>query len=166
MSRFLTFALGVCVVVSAWQVAAEPLAGVDRVLVEKSARKLTLLANGESIRSYSVALGANPLGPKERQGDARTPEGVYWIDARNPNSAYHRSLRISYPSREDSQRAAEAGVPPGGDIMIHGIPNGRSWMARLNQSLDWTDGCIAVTDIEIDEIWSLVKIGTVVEIRP
>jgi murein L,D-transpeptidase YafK len=166
MRRLLTFALGVCVLVAAWQAAAEPPAGVDWVIVEKSARKLTLLAKGEPIRSYAVALGANPLGPKERQGDERTPEGVYFIDARNPNSAYHRSLRISYPNREDRRRAAVAGVRPGGDIMIHGIPNGRSRMSPFHQRLDWTEGCIAVTDAEIEEIWRLVKLGTVVEIRP
>jgi murein L,D-transpeptidase YafK len=166
MGRLLTVALVVCIFGAAWHAAAEPTAGVDRILVEKSARKLTLLAKGERIRSYSVALGANPHGPKERQGDARTPEGVYFIEARNPNSAYHRSLRISYPNPEDRQRAAEAGVRPGGDIMIHGIPNGRSWMESFHQILDWTDGCIAVTDVEIEEIWSLVKIGTVIEILP
>lgn len=139
---------------------------VDRVLIEKSARRLTLLESGRPVRSYRVALGGDPVGPKRREGDERTPVGLYEIDARNPNSAYHLSLRISYPNPQDRARAAAAGVDPGGMIMIHGIRNGLGWIGALHRFLDWTDGCIAVTNPEMDEIWDLVEVGTPVEIRP
>ena len=120
-----------------------------------------MLLHGESVvRSYRIALGAVPSGHKEREGDGRTPEGVYVIDRRNPKSAYHLSLHISYPNEADRERARALGVDPGGDIMIHGMPNGGE--AR---SGDWTRGCIAVTNAEIEEIWELVADGTVIEIR-
>jgi murein L,D-transpeptidase YafK len=118
------------------------------------------------VKTYRIALGAAPVGPKERQGDHKTPEGTYFISGRNANSQYHRSLRVSYPSAEDRARAAKRGVSPGGDIMIHGLPNGYGWVGRGHLSKDWTEGCIAVTDPEIEEIWSLVADGTPVEIRP
>jgi murein L,D-transpeptidase YafK len=139
---------------------------VDRVVIEKQARRLSLLVNGEALRSYAVALGGNPVGHKQREGDERTPEGLYAISARNPNSSFHRSLQISYPNPEDEARAEEAGVNPGGLIMIHGIRNGLGWVGGLHRLVDWTDGCIAVTDSEMDEIWVSVPIGTPVEIRP
>ena len=138
----------------------------DRVLIEKSARRLTLLVDGEAMRSYSVALGANPKGHKQREGDERTPEGVYSIDARNPNSSFHLSLRISYPNAQDRARAAAAGEDPGGLIMIHGMRNGLGWLGGLHRLIDWTDGCIAVTNREMDEIWDAVPVGTPVDIRP
>lgn len=141
-------------------------ARADRVLVEKQARRLTLLANGRPIRSYRVSLGGNPIGPKQREGDERTPEGLYSIRARNPNSVFHLSLQVSYPNAQDRARAAAAGVDPGGQIMIHGIKNGLGWVGGLHRFLDWTDGCIAVTDEEMDEIWQLVPVGTAVEIEP
>jgi len=138
----------------------------DQILVEKSARRLTLLAQGVPIRSYAIALGASPIGPKQREGDERTPEGDYVIDARNEKSEFHLSLRISYPNEQDRARAAEAGVDPGGDIMIHGIRNGLGWIGSFHTRVDWTNGCIAVTDGEIEDIWALVKIGTPVRITP
>jgi murein L,D-transpeptidase YafK len=141
-------------------------AGVDRIVVEKSARKLTLIENGAVIRSYRVALGANPLGHKQREGDERTPEGEYVIDYRNDDSSFYRSLHISYPNEVDRQRAAEHGVEPGGDIMIHGLPDEWGWLGSIHHALDWTDGCIAVTNWEMDEIWSLVEEGTPIEIVP
>ncbi|MCZ6619134.1 MAG: L,D-transpeptidase family protein [Gammaproteobacteria bacterium] len=141
-------------------------AKADRVVVTKSERTLTLERNGEPIRIYAVALGAHPAGHKRQQGDERTPEGVYSIDARNPDSAYHLSLRISYPNEEDRQRAAARGVDPGGEIMIHGMGSAVSRMGPLHPHLDWTDGCVAVTDEEMDEIWKLVDIGTPIEIKP
>jgi len=142
---------------------AEP---ADKVLIEKRERRLTLLAKGEVIRIYKIALGGNPVGPKERRGDNKTPEGTYVIDSRNRNSGYHLSLHISYPNEKDKMRAKKLGVAPGGDIMIHGIKNGLAWVGALHARLDWTEGCIAVTDEEIEEIDRLVPNGTTVEIRP
>jgi len=138
----------------------------DMVLIEKSARRLMLISQGEVLKSFKIALGGNPIGPKERQGDNKTPEGTYVIDARNRDSRFHLSLHISYPNERDRIRARELGVSPGGDIMIHGIKNGFSWVGEAHTEVDWTKGCIAVTDEEIEEIGKLVPNGTVVEIRP
>ena len=138
----------------------------DRVLIEKQERRLTLTAKGNVIKSYRIALGGNPIGPKERQGDNKTPEGTYVIDSRNKNSRYHLSLHVSYPNEKDKKRAKALGVSPGGDIMIHGIKNGFSWAGDLHAEVDWTKGCIAVTDEEIEEIDRLVPNGTIVEIVP
>jgi tetratricopeptide (TPR) repeat protein len=137
----------------------------DRVLIEKKERRLSLFSKGEVIKTYKIALGGNPVGPKERQGDNKTPEGTYIIDSRNSNSGYHLSLHISYPNEKDKMRAKELGVSPGGDIMIHGIKNGLSWVGASHAEIDWTKGCIAVTDEEMEEIYELVPNGTVVEIR-
>lgn len=141
-------------------------AKADSVLILKKDHVLELLAGGKVIRTYKVALGRGGLAPKEREGDARTPEGHYLIDARNAESHYHRALHVSYPSDADRGHAAQLGVPPGGAIMIHGLPNGMGWLGPAHRLYDWTLGCIAVTDSEIDEIWSLVPVGTPVEIRP
>jgi murein L,D-transpeptidase YafK len=138
----------------------------DRVVIEKGTRRLTLFSKGHAIKTYKVALGGNPNGRKEMEGDNKTPEGIYTIDPRNRNSGYHLSLHISYPNEKDRKRAKELGVSPGGDIMIHGIKNGFGWVGSLHTWLDWTKGCIAVTDKEIEEIDKLVPNGTVVEIRP
>ncbi len=138
----------------------------DKILIEKQARRLSLLSKGEVIKSYKIALGGNPVGPKERQGDNKTPEGVYRIDARNGNSDFHLSLHISYPNEHDKKRAKKLGVSPGGDIMIHGIKNGFSQVGASHAETDWTEGCIAVTNQEMEEIYKFVPIGTVVEITP
>ena len=138
----------------------------DRVLIEKNERRLTLFAKGKVLKTYQVALGGNPVGPKERQGDHKTPEGIYSIDGRNKYSGYHLSLHISYPNEKDKKRAKSLGVSPGGDIMIHGIKNGFGWAGDKHVEIDWTKGCIAVTDEEIEEIADLVPNGTTVEIRP
>ena len=138
----------------------------DKVLIEKKERRLTLLSKGEVIKTYKIALGGNPVGPKERQGDNKTPEGTYIIDSRNRDSGYHLSLHISSPNEKDKMRAKELGVSPGGDIMIHGIKNGLSWVGVSHAEVDWTKGCIAVTDEEMEEIYKLVPNGTIVEIRP
>ena len=148
------------------QVIALRMAPADRILIEKGERRMTLFSKGEVIKRYKIALGGNPVGPKERQGDNKTPEGRYVIDSRNRNSGYHLSLRISYPNEKDRMRAEELGVSPGGNIMIHGIKNGLSWVGSLHAEIDWTEGCIAVTDEEIEEIDRLVPDGTIVEIRP
>ena len=139
---------------------------VDRILIEKNARRLMLISQGEVLKSYNIALGGNPIGPKERQGDNKTPEGTYVIDGRNKDSRFHLSLHISYPNERDRNRAKELGVSPGGDIMIHGIKNGFSWVGDAHTAVDWTKGCIAVTDEEIEEISKLAPNGTIVEIRP
>jgi murein L,D-transpeptidase YafK len=138
----------------------------DKILIEKKDRKMILLSKGQAIKSYKIALGGNPVGAKERKGDNKTPEGLYTIDSRNKNSKYHLSLHISYPNEKDRKRAKELGVSPGGDIMIHGIKNGMGWVGSIHTWYDWTQGCIAVTDKEIEEIDKLVPNGTVVEIRP
>lgn len=138
----------------------------DRILIEKKERRLTLLSKGKQLQTYKIALGGNPVGPKERYGDNKTPEGTYVIDSRNRDSRYHLSLHISYPNEKDKKRAKQLGVSPGGDIMIHGIKNGFSWAGDLHTDVDWTKGCIAVTDEEIEEIEKLVPNGTIVEIRP
>ncbi|NJD56263.1 MAG: tetratricopeptide repeat protein [Nitrospirae bacterium] len=139
---------------------------VDKILIEKNERRLTLISKGKALKTYKIALGGDPDGPKERQGDNKTPEGTYVIDSRNRNSSYHLSLHISYPNEKDRKRARALGVSPGGDIMIHGIKNGFSWVGDLHTEVDWTKGCIAVTDEEIEEIDKLAPNGTIVEIRP
>jgi murein L,D-transpeptidase YafK len=136
------------------------------IVVEKAARRLSLYRHDRLLKSYDVALGGNPLGTKQRQGDSRTPEGRYVIDLKNDASRFHLSLRISYPDAADRARAAAAGVSPGGDIFVHGLPNGYGWLGAAHRARDWTDGCIAVTDTEIEEIWSLVGTDTPIEIRP
>lgn len=148
------------------EVVVIPKGPADRILVEKKERRLTLFSKGKPLKAYQIALGGNPNGPKERQGDNKTPEGIYRIDSRNKNSQFHLSLHISYPNEKDKKRARELGVSPGGDIMIHGIKNGLSWVGEQHAEIDWTKGCIAVTDEEIEEIDKMVPIGTVVEIRP
>jgi murein L,D-transpeptidase YafK len=138
----------------------------DRVLVEKSVRRLTLLRNGSSLKTYRVALGRAPIGPKEQEGDQRTPEGLDRIDFHKEDSDVPRALHVSYPEQRDIDRAAASGVPPGFDIMIHGIRNGMGWIGAFHRRTDWTAGCIAVTDFEIEEIWRAVPDGTSIEIRP
>jgi murein L,D-transpeptidase YafK len=138
----------------------------DRVLVEKSARRLTLLRGRAALKTYRVALGRAPIGAKEYEGDQRTPEGLYSIDFHKPDSDYHLALHISYPEQHDIDRAAAEGLSAGSDIMIHGLPNGRGWIGRFHRRSDWTAGCIAVTDFEIEEIWRAVPDGTPIEIRP
>ena len=138
----------------------------DSILILKHDHLLELFAGGKVIRTYKVALGSGGLAPKDRQGDGRTPEGHYVIDSRNAHSAYHKALHVSYPNADDRKRAAAVGASPGGDIMIHGLPNGRGFIGPAHRVIDWTLGCIAVTNQEIDEIWNLVPVGTPVEIRP
>lgn len=134
----------------------------DWVIVDKSERRLDLLAGGQVMASFPIALGGNPIGHKERGGDGRTPEGSYVLDWRNPNSRFHLSLHVSYPNAEDKARADAAGVSPGGDIMVHG--HGLGFPGLL--PWDWTDGCIAVANADMDAIWTAVPDGTPIEIRP
>lgn len=139
---------------------------IDLVRVDKSERRMELLAGGKIARSYSVALGANPVGHKRQEGDERTPEGRYVLDWRNPDSAFTKSIHISYPDADDKAAAKRAGVDPGGMIMIHGQSKGFGWWSWLMQMFDWTNGCIAVTDEDMAEIWQMVENGTPIEINP
>ena len=136
------------------------------IVVEKQARRLTLLRDQSILHVYETSLGGTPIGHKQREGDGRTPEGAYAIDFKHPRSRFHLALRVSYPNAADRESARSRSVPPGSDIMIHGLPNGLGWLGKLHLLQDWTDGCIAVTNAQIEEIWSLVDIGTRVEIKP
>ncbi|HEX4602846.1 MAG TPA: L,D-transpeptidase family protein [Candidatus Angelobacter sp.] len=138
----------------------------DKIVIVKSARAMTLLSGGKVIKTYKVALGGVSAGPKRVEGDHKTPEGSYIIDAKNPQSQFHLSLHISYPSAADSERARKLGARPGGAIMIHGLAKSFAYLGALHRQTDWTDGCIAVTNAEIEEIWKMVPVGTRVEIRP
>jgi murein L,D-transpeptidase YafK len=146
--------------------AEAPPAKADWVLVLKGARRLLLVRGDRVMRDYEIALGGSPVGPKRHHRDGRTPEGRYRIDSRVEDSAFHRALHISYPNPDDLEFARRAGVDPGGDIMIHGLPNGEGWIGDAHREYDWTNGCIAVTDDEMSEIWELVDDGTPIEIRP
>jgi murein L,D-transpeptidase YafK len=139
---------------------------IDRILILKSERNMHLMAGEKVIKTYKVALGSQPVGAKERQGDGKTPEGKYSISGKNPKSQFHLSLRISYPNAADRARAKKLGVSPGGDIVIHGIGKTFGWLGARHRLTDWTLGCIAVTNEEIEELYTLVRIGTAVEIRP
>ena len=140
--------------------------GISKVLVRKSERRLYLMDDDRVVRSYRISLGDNPEGHKLYEGDERTPEGDYTLDWRNPGSDFYKSIHISYPSRKDRELAESWGLSPGGSIMIHGLPNGAEDLAFAYRGLDWTDGCIAVTNEEMDEIWQLVADGTPIRILP
>lgn len=142
-----------------------PLTGtVERIVIEKAARRMSLIQDGKTVRSYRIALGFAPEGDKQRQGDGKTPEGEFTIDRRNDRSAFHLSLGLDYPRAGDRAEAAKAGVDPGGDIFIHGQPNALSEGFKLGG--DWTAGCVALTNAEMREIWQVAPVGTRVEIRP
>ena len=138
----------------------------DQVVVYKSKRQLQLLRAGLVLRTYRIALGDNPVGHKRQEGDEKTPEGAYVLDWRNPNSRYYKSIHISYPNAQDWQQAQRHGVSPGGDIMIHGMNNQTAWLGSIQHWWDWTNGCIAVSNAEMDEIWKMVKNGTPIQINP
>jgi murein L,D-transpeptidase YafK len=138
----------------------------DKVLVVKSEARLYLLKSGKVIAVMGVAFGGNPVGHKLQQGDERTPEGSYILDYKNPNSAFYKSIHISYPNTADKKHARKAGVDPGGDIMLHGQKNGFGWLSWMNQNFNWTNGCIAVSNSDMDMIWAAVSPGTPIEIRP
>jgi murein L,D-transpeptidase YafK len=138
----------------------------DSIVVEKSQHRLSLYYRGLLMRSYLVALGQQPKGDKVRKGDNKTPEGMFRIEARNPQSRYHRALKISYPDAAHIARARAIGAQPGGDIMIHGLPARQAWVGAAHRDFDWTEGCIAVTNKEIEEIWSVVPVGTPIQIKP
>lgn len=141
-----------------------PTGKADRIIIEKSDHRMGLYQGDRLLVTYTVALGKGGPEAKTREGDGRTPEGRYMITEHKEDSAFHRALRLSYPNAEDKERAAKLGLPAGGDIMIHGMRNGLGFLGFMNTWVDWTDGCIAVTNGEIDEIWSMVDNGTVVDI--
>lgn len=143
-----------------------PIALVDSIVIEKKRHRLTLYHLGQPIRRYQVALGGQPVGDKVSAGDRRTPEGMFAVEDRNENSIFHLSLRLSYPDERHLARADTLGVSPGGDIMIHGLPAAQRTLGARHRLVDWTNGCVAMTDEEIEELWSVVPIGTPVEIKP
>ena len=149
-----------------WAQASPIRLHADRVVVLKKERTLQLLNEGKVLKTYKVALGGDPVGPKTRQGDHKTPEGVYVLDSRNSRSQFYKSIHISYPSASDRAVAQQNGVSPGGDVFVHGLPNGYRYVGAAHRLKDWTDGCIAVTDEEMDEIWLAVSDGTPIKIRP
>lgn len=138
----------------------------DSIVVEKAKRTLTLYLEGQRVRSYAIALGTQPVGDKVKIGDGRTPEGLYHIDFKNPQSKYHMALHISYPDATHLQRANALGVAAGGDIMIHGLPPQYASMGAAHSKYNWTEGCIAVTDSEIEEIFRAVPDGSPILIKP
>ena len=139
---------------------------VDKVLVEKAQRRLHLISRGETVKSYRISLGKQPLGAKAREGDLRTPEGFYWIDWRRKSEKYNLSMHISYPNARDQAVAKAAGVKPGSMIMIHGTPLDEEYPEWFFHTLDWTEGCIAMKNADMREVWAQVKDGTLIEIRP
>jgi murein L,D-transpeptidase YafK len=147
-----------------WQKLATPKA--DRIVVFKSQRRLELRRGGELIRAYHIALGPHPIGPKVERGDGKTPEGTYFIDRRNPASEYHLSMHISYPQTADLKRATALNVDPGANILIHGEPNILNHEGKANLLKDWTAGCIALHNTDMDEVWRMTEDGVTVEIHP
>lgn len=158
--------LAVAALVLPASLAVASLERVDRVVVMKKERRLLLIRNGEVLKSYRVALGKNPVGPKMRQGDRRTPEGSYVVDYRKSRSRFYKALHISYPNASDLAQARKTGVAPGGDIMIHGLPEGYEDLGEFQATVNWTKGCIALSNTEMDELWQLVPDGTPIEIKP
>lgn len=146
--------------------SANPLPVANQVIVHKGERRLELWRGRELLRSYRISLGLNPDGHKQQEGDFRTPEGRYRLNARNPRSDFFLSLAVSYPDQEDVARARAAGVAPGGAIMIHGLPNQPKWSPEHYAKNDWTDGCIALSNADMMEVWMLVPTGTPIDIRP
>ncbi|MET1069901.1 hypothetical protein C9I50_19265 [Pseudomonas prosekii] len=139
---------------------------IDKVLVLKSAHQLQLIADGQPLRTYRISLGKQPRGAKLMEGDKRTPEGFYWVDWRKVSDRFNLAMHISYPNRDDTERSRREGVPPGGMIMIHGTPDTYDYPENLFHTLDWTDGCIAMRNMDMREVWGLVPDGTMIEIRP
>jgi murein L,D-transpeptidase YafK len=138
----------------------------DLVRVVKREKRLYLIRDGEVFASFHVVFGGNPMGHKERQGDERTPEGQYLLDYKNAGSAYYKSIHVSYPNAKDREHARKLGVSPGGDIMIHGQPNGKEIFTPVTQLFNWTDGCIALSNKNMEIVWKAVDVGTPIEIEP
>ena len=139
---------------------------VDEIEVFKSKRKLILYFNGSKVKQYSISLGKNPIGAKQIEGDRKTPEGTYFINGKNPNSKYYKNLGISYPNAKDKIQAKALGKSAGGDIKIHGLPNDKPWLGKLHLLKDWTYGCIAVTNKQMEELYRVSAVGTKIVIYP
>jgi murein L,D-transpeptidase YafK len=139
---------------------------IDKVLVLKSSHQLQLISHGQPFKSYRISLGKQPRGAKLSEGDRRTPEGLYWLDWRKVSDRFNLAIHVSYPNISDSARARREGLDPGGMIMIHGTPDSEEYPEWYFSTLDWTDGCIAMKNTDMREVWSLVKDGTMIEIRP
>jgi murein L,D-transpeptidase YafK len=154
----------VLLVPSVMQASEFPVA--DAVIIDKSARELHLLNNGEIFRTFKIALGISPTGDKKKEGDFKTPEGKYLLDMRNPNSDYFLSIHVSYPSAVDRREANQVGAAPGGAIMIHGQPNLPSHSETYYRTQDWTNGCIALSNSDMIDIWLMTGNDTPIEIRP
>jgi murein L,D-transpeptidase YafK len=138
---------------------------VDRIVVDKAEHRMALMRGGKVVRIYQVALGKGGPAPKVAEGDNRVPEGIYRVSERKADSQFHKAFRIGYPTAQQARAARALGINPGSNIMIHGLPNGLGWIGSWHRLRDWTAGCVAVTDDEIDHIWKLVPVGTIVEIR-
>jgi len=138
----------------------------DSVLINKSKKRLYLKNNGTIIKSYHVVFGANPVGHKVQEGDERTPEGRYLLDYKKPDSSFYRAIHVSYPNKADKEQAKKLGVNPGGFIMIHGQKNGFGWLSFISRFFNWTDGCIALSNPDMDVVWNAVDAGVPVEINP
>ena len=156
--------LGILLFCISGLVSAEPSA--DLVRVFKSERKLQIISSGIVLHEFHIALGSNPKGQKIQEGDGRTPEGTYILDYKKSDSAFYKAIHISYPNANDIASAKTRGVSPGGQIMIHGQMNGLGWLSFISQRFDWTNGCVALTNADMETLWSSVKQGTKVEIRP
>lgn len=139
---------------------------IDRIVVYKSKRQLLIYSNEKLVKTYKISLGKNPVGHKEFEGDKKTPEGIYTIDDKNPNSGYYKNLGISYPNEADIKHAKQINKPVGGDIKIHGLRNGVGFIGKFHRWFNWTLGCIAITNEEIDELYNVIEIGTQIEIKP
>lgn len=164
--RRLAIFLSLCLGLASQALAVQAAQTVDKILVEKSLHRLQLISGGQAIKSYRISLGKQPKGPKLHEGDLRTPEGLYWVDWRRKSKNYQLAMHLSYPNARDKARAKAAGVNPGGMIMIHGTPLDDEYPEWFFHTLDWTRGCIAMKNADMREVWSLVKDGTLVEIRP
>ena len=149
-----------------WGIGQAQVNPVDRVRVVKSTRTLYLMHGDTVVRRFKVALGGTPVGRKQREGDQRTPEGRYVLDFRKADSGFYRALHVSYPDPQDRARAQAQGVEPGGAIMIHGQRNGLGWLGGLTQRFDWTDGCIALSNADMAQVWQLVQVPTPIDIEP
>lgn len=163
---FLLFAVLCAALLCSWCAQAKLSQNVDKIVIWKERRKMEVYHQNQLLKTYSISLGFAPIGPKEKEGDGKTPEGNYTISAKNKASKFHKSLKISYPSPEDRKRARKKGISPGGDIMIHGLPNGYSSIGKAHLLQDWTLGCVAVTSTEIDELFPQVALGVLVTIYP
>ena len=166
LAGFVLIAFGRGAAYAGTEMALLTSAKADRVVVLKTQRKMILMQGDLVLRVYRIALGRHPLGPKHQEGDARTPEGAYTLDFKLPDSEFYKAIRVSYPNQQDITYAQVHGLDPGGKIMIHGLPNKMSAARVGHPMIDWTQGCIAVTNSEMDEIWAMVDPGTPIEIHP